>query len=207
MDEAVKKRKAARAARRQRMVELYRQNHTLQSIADRFGITRQKVQQILKAMKCPRRSMLVKRILPKKKKDRLIPKEQLRELYIEKKLPVREIVKIFGTTQYVIYQSLDFHGLERREDSSLLPLLENCPEIPQGTLYQLYAIDKLSVIEIAKEYGYTVQQLKDKFGDKKIVGNKIRKSVSQQCAKKIFFAAKATKSNVWVSIRVNKSNR
>ena len=96
----------------------------------------------------------------------LLPKEVLLELYVDKKLNVKEILKKPGINSRNFYKSLDIHGIPRR---GMVGRTAPSP-LTYDLLYDMYIEKKMTGKEVAKELGYaygTISMRLSKLGIKK----------------------------------------
>ena len=88
------------------MVELYENGLTLQEIGDRYGISRQRVQQRFKEAGLAH--------LARPPKYTLIDKDRLETLYAGERLAIAKIGEAFGVKSHLIHQALAFHKIPKR---------------------------------------------------------------------------------------------
>ncbi len=88
------------------MVELYENGMTLQEIGDRYGISRQRVQQRFKEAGLAH--------IERPPKYTLIDKDRLETLYAGERLAIAKIGEAFGVKSHLIRQALDFHKIPKR---------------------------------------------------------------------------------------------
>lgn len=88
------------------MIRLYENGMTLQEIGDRYGISRQRVQQRFKAA-----ALIHVRRPPK---YTLIAKNRLATLYAGERLAIAKIGEVFGVKSHLIRQALEFHKIPKR---------------------------------------------------------------------------------------------
>ena len=88
------------------MVELYENGLTLQEIGDRYGISRQRVQQRFKEAGLAH--------LARPPKYTLIDKDRLETLYVGERLSIAKICEAFGIKSHLVNQALKFHKIPKR---------------------------------------------------------------------------------------------
>jgi len=89
---------------------------------------------------------------------RPISKELLEELYLERKLPAKEVAKILGVSEWKVYDLLKKHGIPTRSRRK---------ELDRDLLYRLYIVERKSLTEICKLLGVsrqTVRRYLEKYG-------------------------------------------
>ncbi len=90
----------------QEMVELYENGMTLQEVGDRYGISRQRVQQKFKEAGLAH--------IKRPPKYTLIDKARLENLYAGERLAIAKIGEAFGVKSHLIHQALEFHKIPKR---------------------------------------------------------------------------------------------
>lgn len=93
-------------ARTEEMAKLFEGGMTLQQIGDRYGISRQRVQQRFKEAGLAQ--------LARPPKYTLIDKDRLENLYAEELLTIARISEMFGVKSHLIHQALNFHKIPKR---------------------------------------------------------------------------------------------
>ncbi len=88
------------------MVELYENGMTQQEIGDRYGISRQRVQQRFKEAALSH--------IERPPKFTLIDKDCLETLYAGGRLAIAKIGEAFGVKSHLIRQALAFHKIPKR---------------------------------------------------------------------------------------------
>ena len=89
------------------MAECYRAGATLQQIGERYGISRQTVQQRLASLGVKAGDRPIK--------QKPIERERLENLYAQQKLPVKGIAKAFGVDVQTIKKALTYHHIPERK--------------------------------------------------------------------------------------------
>ena len=92
---------------------------TLQSLADTFGCTRQRVQQRLKKLGIDRRpqgATKLHRVRVRVDRQRFTPDDQQRMavLYVQERKSLQKIADVFDTTPMTVMRYLKLAGVERR---------------------------------------------------------------------------------------------
>lgn len=152
------------AARTESIVARYKNGESLEEIGVVYGITRERVRQILERANCPRRAMTVTETFLKslRRRQKVIDEKTLRKLYEKEKLTLREIRNRIETTNREINRSLDFHGIGRRSAAENKRLREKRPELTSERLYKLYVEENLTAATIAENSGYALQTVKSR---------------------------------------------
>lgn len=96
----------AKKAAIQEMAELYERGMTLQEIGDRYGISRQRVQQRFKDTGFSH--------IERPPKFTLIDTKRLETLYLRKRLSVAKIGEALKVKPRIIRQALEFHKIPKR---------------------------------------------------------------------------------------------
>ena len=149
------------------MIELYQSGLSMKEVGSHFGVTAQRVEQILKkAGVKSRKYTKSKRLLEaRKRKRKILPKELLLKYYKEEKLPVAEILRRLKASRASLYKSLEFHNLEKRETIGV-----HQSALTESILRRLYLEEDLTAAEIAQKLGYatiTVKKRLSKLGVRK----------------------------------------
>lgn len=139
----------------------------MREVSLEFGITAQRVEQILKKADVKRRKYTrSKRLLEaRKRKRKILPKELLLKYYKDEKLPVSEILRRLKASRTSLYKSLEYHNIPKRETIGI----HNSP-LTEDILRRLYLEEDLTATEIARKLGYatvTVKKGLSKFGIRK----------------------------------------
>ena len=155
-----------------KMADIYDGGLTLREVGAQFGISKQRVEQLLNSAGIPRRknTRSAKYLESRKKLKRSIPKEILIELYVEQKLPINKILRKLKTSATTLDETLDLYGIPKRDKYILV-----ASPLNRELLHRLYIEEGLTASEIARRYGIatiTVQKRLSKFGLK---NNKYKK--------------------------------
>lgn len=177
--------KAARI-RNERIVAQYRAGASLEAVGNDFGITRERVRQILESAGCPRRLMTVteKFISSRRKPKKLIAKAILEKLYAEEKLSLNRIRRQLKTTLLIIYRSLERHGIKRRSEQENKLRLRKRPDLDCRTLHKLYIEDDLSAREIAETFDYAAATVKTRLSRSGIRKSDLKAEKSEESKEK-----------------------
>lgn len=154
------------------LIALYESGSSMEATGERFGISKQRVEQIFRKAGIKKRKYTKseKYIAARKNKRKIMPKKQLIEFYIDKKLPINEIIKKLKTNSEVFYRSLDFHNIPKRTNERI----EYSP-LTRQLLHSLYIEEDLTSTEIARRLGYatiTIRRRLSMLGIRKIDRNK-----------------------------------
>lgn len=135
------------------MVQLRRQGETLKTIGDRYGLTRERVRQILKSVGEPMPE--VRNLKSLLKRD--ISKSELKRLY-ESKKPLAEIAKHFNATSGTISHRLKMFGIPKREPIYKVKPMERLYDdvLTKDFLYQQYVVNNKTIAEISNDTGISV---------------------------------------------------
>jgi predicted DNA-binding protein YlxM (UPF0122 family) len=143
----------------QRIIELYQSGLSMREVGLEFGVTRQRVQQILKDAGVETRNYTKSNRFfeVRKEKRKVVPKELLIKYYQDQSLSVREVIEKLGTNSVLLYKSLKFHNIPKRiEESS-----KNSP-LTREVLRRLYLEEGLTSSEIASRLGYSRFTIRNK---------------------------------------------
>ena len=138
-----------------------------------FGITRQRVEQILKKADVKTRKFTIsdKFLEGRKRKRKILPKELLLKVYKDENLPIEEIRRRLNTNSNSLYQSLEFHNIPKRKTEGF-----HYSKLTEDVLRRLYLEEDLTATEVAGQLGYasiTIKKRLSEFG--------IRKRDRQSC--------------------------
>ncbi|MEJ7860867.1 MAG: hypothetical protein WKF90_04425 [Pyrinomonadaceae bacterium] len=155
-----------------RMKELYESGLSLEAVGKRFGISKQRVAQIFDKAGVKKRNFTKtnKYVRGQKSRRRIIPKETLIELYINKKLPVKEITKTLKTSSSVLYRSLAVYKIAKRVDQGI----EYSP-LTHELLRRLYIEEDLTSTEIARRLCYAPVTIRKRLSAYGIKNNKYKR--------------------------------
>ena len=145
------------------MIKLEEEGSPAAEIAVRFDLPETLVEDILRgcAVKPPR----VKKQLPAKRPPKRLPKELLIELYVEKNLPMKEILEKLETNYASFYINLRHYDIPLRTRHYRLAAAET-----ENTLRRLTA-EKLSPPEIAVRLNMTESYIRRKLREIKLKAN------------------------------------
>jgi hypothetical protein len=125
----------------------FQQGQTLRAVGVKFGLSRQRIHQILI-------SYGVETI----RKQPLVPKEVLEDLYIQKQLSMVKICKLLGIKGVTLAQSLAEYGMPIGWDRKRRK--PPVKQIPKDVLEKLYLHEKIGVVKLAKLLGVDQNTLK-----------------------------------------------
>lgn len=149
------------------LVTLYKSGLPLSAIGEKYGITRQRIHQILKKadgksqVADERKFQRQKRLI----KARILEKDLLTEFYVTEGLSIKELQKRFNLGYKLIRKSLVYYRIPIRR-GNLLPK----SVLTRDLLTKLYLDQNLTAGEIAARLGYQVITIKtrlSKLGIKK----------------------------------------
>jgi predicted DNA-binding protein YlxM (UPF0122 family) len=151
----------------QRLIQLYESGLTMKEVGAEFGITAQRVEQILKKAGVKKRKYTrSNRLLEaRKKKRKILPEELLLKLYKDEKLPIPEILRRLDTSRSLLYKSLASFNIPKRVTGVI-----QSSELTEKLLRRLYLEEDLTAAEIARRLGYasiTIKKRLSKFGIRK----------------------------------------
>ena len=150
-----------------RIVELYKSGMSMKEVGLEFGISAQRVEQILKkagveTRKYTRSNRLLE---ARKRKRKSLSKQLLVRLYEDERLPVSEITEKLGVSHAKLYQSLEFYKIPRRKAEGF-----EYSKLTEDVLRRLYLGEDLTASEIAEKLGFasiTIKKRLSKFGIRK----------------------------------------
>src|SRR5687768_11933770 len=151
----------------QRLIQLYESGLTMKEVGAEFGITAQRVEQILKKAGVKKRKYTKSdRLLEaRKRKRKILSKELLLKYYKDEKFTVGEILRRLKASRTSLYKSLKYHNIPKRETIGI----HNSP-LTEDILRRLYLGEDLTATEIARKLGYATVTIKkglSKFGIRK----------------------------------------
>ena len=154
------------------MADLYEGGLTLREVGAQFGISKQRVEQLLNRAGISRRKNTesAESLKAWAAKKQSIPKGKLIELYVDKNLPIYKVLRELKTSAATLNEALDLYGIPRRDKYILV-----ASPLTRELLHRLYIEEGLTASEIARKYGkatITVQKKLSKFG---IKNNKYKK--------------------------------
>ncbi len=114
-----------------------------------------------------------KYIAGQKSRRRIVRKETLIELYVDKKLPLLKITETLKISSGVFYRSLKFHGIPKRIDEGIEYSL-----LTRQLLHRLYIEEDLTSTEIARRLGYAPVTIRKRLSAYGIKNNKYKRSVN-----------------------------
>ena len=150
--------------RNQRMIELYQSGLSMREVGLEFGMSGQRVEQILKkaGIETRRYTRSNRLFEARKSKRKVISKELLLELYKDEELSVFEIIKKLGVSYVSFYKSLKYHNIPKRKTQGI-----HYSALTEEILRRLYLEEGLTAREIAQKLGFaaiTVKKRLSKFG-------------------------------------------
>lgn len=156
-----------------RLIELYKSGLSMREVGLDFGITRQRVEQILKKAGIWTRKFTKsdKFLEGRKRKRKILPKNLLLKIYKDEKLPIEEILQRLNTNSNSLYKSLEIHNIPKRGAEGI-----QSSKWSKDVLRQLYLEEDLTSVEIARRLGFapnTIKKRLSEFG--------IRKRDRQSC--------------------------
>lgn len=150
------------------IIDLYESGLSLEQVGEQFGISKQRVKQILDAARVKTRKFTrsEKYVAARLSQQKILPKNRLIELYTDKKMPVNEIIKELKTNGKVFHRSLEFHNIPKREQ-----LRAKESALTEDVLRRLYLEENVTALEIARRLGYaaiTIRKRLSKLGIKRL---------------------------------------
>jgi predicted DNA-binding protein YlxM (UPF0122 family) len=150
-----------------RITELYESGLSMKEVGLEFGVSAQRVEQILKkagveTRKYTRSNRLLQ---ARRKKRKVLSKELLLKFYKEERLPVFEIIEKLGISHPLLYENLEFHNIPKRKTEEI-----GHSKLTEGLLRRLYLEEDLTAKEIAQKLGFapiTIKKRLCKFGIRK----------------------------------------
>jgi len=133
----------------QEIIHLYCDEElTLQQVGDRYGVTRERIRQILDQNNIPRRT-----IKEAYMKARPISYNEVVRLYVNEKQPLYKIAKRLSASTNRVKSILAEQG-ENIRTATEARILTHPPKLTKERLYQLYVIEKKSQAVIGELVGY-----------------------------------------------------
>lgn len=148
-----------------RMIELYKGGLSMEETGEAFGISKQRVEQILKkeGVKTRGNTNTEKYAASKKSRRKILPKDLLIDLYVDKKLPVKEIALKLGVSEGSLYRNLSEYGIPRRETE---PSFSS--PLTAELLRKLYIDEKMTARQIAEKLDYAPITVKKRLSELRI---------------------------------------
>ena len=149
------------------IIELYQSGLSMREVGAEFGVTAQRVEQILKNAGVNRRKYTKSSTVLKarNRKRKILSKDLLLKLYSDERLPVPEILRRLDASRNSLYKSLEYHKIPKREIEVIAYSALN-----EEILRWLYLKEDLTAAEIARELGFatiTIKKRLSKFGIRK----------------------------------------
>lgn len=153
--------------RNQRIIELYESGLSMKEVGLGFGITGQRVEQIIKkagiqTRKYTRSNRLLE---ARKKKRKVLEKKLLLKLYNDTNLSLSEITEKLNVSHISLYKSLEYHNIPKRKKTEF-----RVSKLTEEVLRQMYLEEDLTATEIARRLGFasiTIKKRLSKFGIRK----------------------------------------
>jgi len=146
------------------------ENLSLEEVGQKYGVRRQRVQQLFKKFGIPVRY----RRKPQEVRDelfvkhKLIPKDTLIKLYVDQRLKMREIAKVLHISDQTLKKSLRMHEIPKRKK----PLNRPPSPLTYDLLYKMYIEGKMTAKEIARKLGYATITVQRRLSFLEIKNNK-----------------------------------
>lgn len=160
----MQKEESARSSQRRdteirHLIQLYESGLSMAEVGLQFGISRQRVEQILKkaGVKTRKYTKSDKFLEVRKEKRKILPKELLLKFYQDKTLSISEVIEKLKTNVTLLYKSLEFHNIPKRIDESL-----KHTRLTEDVLRRLYLKEYLTSAEIASQLGYSPITIRNK---------------------------------------------
>ena len=165
--EEPKKSKQLSPANIYRLIKLYEIGLSMREVGLEFGISAQRVEQILKKAGIKKRKFTksYRLLKARKEKQKILPKELLIKYYKDEKLSIPEILDRLKASRNMLYKSLEYHNIPKREEEGILD-----SKLSEELLRKLYLDENLTAVEIAQQLGYasvTIKKRLSKFGIRK----------------------------------------
>lgn len=145
-----------------RLIELYESGLSMREVGLEFGITRQRVEQILKKAGIRTRKFTTsdKFLEGRKRKRKILPKKLLLKVYKDEKLHIEEILQRLNTNSNSLYQSLEFHNIPKRKTEGI-----QFSKLTEDVLRRLYLEEDLTATEVAGQLGYASVTIKKRLSE------------------------------------------